>query len=69
MIDRKRQVDLNKLSDETLDSVAEQIGKKVNEILNKAYKECDEILKIYGLKLNIGYEIVEISKETKEVKE
>ena len=65
MIDRKKKVDLEKMTIETLDETSKQLGNKVNLILMEALEKSNAILNIYGLKLEMGWEITPISTDTK----
>ena len=59
---RKRKINLNSLSKEQVDSLSSDLGKEVAKIMDKANKECNKMLNIYGLQSQIGYEIKEVEK-------
>jgi len=65
MIDRPKKIDLEKMAIETLDETSKQLGNKINLILKNALKESNAILNIYGLKLEMGWEIKPVSSDTK----
>ena len=58
MIDRKRKVDIEKIDNENIDSLSNQLGEKVKIIVDKAIKDVNKILNIYGLqaKMQIALE-------------
>lgn len=45
------------MSPEALDNLAAQAGAKINEILQKAKRDCDKLLSKMGLELDLGYEL------------
>lgn len=53
----KRKTNLEAMSPEAIDSLAEQAGVKINEILQKAKRDCDKLLSKMGLELDLGYEL------------
>lgn len=62
---RKRKIDLENLSPEQADKLAKQIGDEIAKIMDEANTKCNEMLRIYGLQTEIGYEIVQIAENTK----
>jgi hypothetical protein len=55
-MERIRKVDVNSLKSEDIDNLSNQISEKVNEIMatvNKATKEANKLLNIYGMHINI----------------
>jgi len=53
----KRKANLEAMSPEALDNLAAQAGTKINEILQKAKRDCDKLLSKMGLELDLGYEL------------
>jgi hypothetical protein len=53
----KRKANLEAMSPEALDNLAAQAGAKINEILQKAKRDCDKLLSKMGLELDLGYEL------------
>lgn len=60
---RKRQVDLTSLSNDQADQLAKQIGVEIAKIMDEANNKCNDMLKIYGLQTQIGYEITQLDKK------
>ncbi len=56
-MERERKVNVDSLASEQIETAAETLGKRVNKILEDAKAEADKILGIYGLQLDLGYEI------------
>jgi hypothetical protein len=54
---RERKVDISAMSVEQVDLIAQNLGVKVNEILQKAKDEAEKYLKVYGLTLDLSYNI------------
>jgi len=54
---RERKVDISAMSVEQVDLIAQNLGVKVNEILLKAKDEAEKYLKVYGLALDLSYNI------------
>lgn len=54
---RERKVDISAMSVEQVDLIAQNLGVKVNEILLKAKDEAEKYLKVYGLTLDLCYNI------------
>lgn len=52
-----RKTNLEAMSEESLDSLAAQVGEKISEILSAAKADCDKVLTRMGLTINLGYEI------------
>jgi len=63
MIDRKRKVDVEKLDDEQIEVVQDQVSAKIREITDKAVKDANKILAIYGLSCKMQIKIEESDKE------
>lgn len=55
MIERVRKVDVEKMSEEQLERAVELVGAKLAQICEKAAKEANDILKIYGLYTEIQF--------------
>jgi hypothetical protein len=55
-----KQVDINTLSEEQLDSITEKLGKKINNILLKDQEKINKMLLEYGLKIEMGFDIKQI---------
>jgi hypothetical protein len=55
---RKRQVDVEKMDDQTLEKTQAELSKKVMEIVDKACEDANKLLNIYGLqaKMQIALE-------------
>jgi hypothetical protein len=53
----ERKTNLEAMDLQMIDSLAEQTGTKLSEILNNAKVECDKVLARMGLTINLGYEI------------
>lgn len=58
--ERVRSVDLESMSDEQKDLIAEQFGKFVQETIVTALNKLKEAAKIYGLDAHLMYEITPI---------
>ena len=67
--DRKRSVDLNKLSVEQAEEISNQLGEKIKQICDKACEEANRLLTIYSMtaKMQIVVQPVEIIQEEKPV--
>lgn len=63
---RKRNVDIQKLDNETLDNLSIQIGEKVKDIIDNAIVEANKILNIYGMEAKMEVVIKEKEKVTLE---
>jgi len=61
----KRKANLEAMSPEAVDNLAEQAGIKINEILQKAKRDCDKLLSKMGLELDLGYELKSKSEDHK----
>lgn len=57
--DRIRKVDINKLSQEAINRLQDDLGKKIGKILDEAKLEADSLLNIYGCEIELGYEVKE----------
>lgn len=55
ILERKRQVDLEKLSDDQADLLAQQIGLKIAKEFSDVTEKCRKLLKIYGLDIKLTY--------------
>ena len=55
--DRIRKVDVNTLPIEQVEDISKQLGETVNTRLHSVKTELDQILKIYGLKIDINFQI------------
>lgn len=53
--ERKRKVDIEKLTPESVDEISQQLGQKLKEIVEKAAKEANDLLGIYGLATKIVF--------------
>lgn len=53
--DRKRFVDVNKLTEEQFEKTMETVNRKLTEITERAVKEANEILNIYGLETKLQF--------------
>jgi len=53
--DRTRKVDVNKLSEEQFTRILEKVNVKLTEITEKAVREANEILNIYGLETKLQF--------------
>lgn len=60
---RKREVDVEKMGVEQVDQLSQKLGDKVSEILNKTCEECNRLLNIYGLEIEVNYNIKEKKKK------
>jgi hypothetical protein len=56
-IDRERKANLETMDPAQVDSTAVEMGKRITKILEEAKAEADRMLSIYGLQLDLGYEI------------
>lgn len=65
MRERKRNVDIEKVEDEKLEDLSNQIGEKVKNLVDNTILEVNKILAIYGMEAKM--EVVITEKE--EVKE
>lgn len=63
---RERKVDVEKLSIEQADILSQQIGKEIARIMDEANIKCNQILNIYGLQTQIGYQIKPLNEKTEE---
>lgn len=61
---RQRKVDVKKLTSEQVEKLQEQIGKELSKIFDEAGSKANQLLNIYGLQVQIGYEIKEVSENT-----
>lgn len=57
MIDRKREVNVEKMDAEQVTNLSQQIGEKISKILNQAVADANQFLSIYGLTIKVGYEM------------
>lgn len=57
MIDRKRRIDVNKLTNEQLAELEAKLSEKVSLIVNTAVKEANKYLNVYGLEARMHLEI------------
>lgn len=53
----KKDINLENMSAEAIENLAEQVGIKINAILLKAKKDCNKLLNNMGLDIELGYEI------------
>lgn len=60
---RKRSLDINKLSVEEADRLSAQIGDKVTKITDEACAKANELLNIYGMKAIMQIVFEPINKE------
>jgi hypothetical protein len=49
-IDRKRKVDVDKLTEEQLQALIDQLGDKVRDMVDETCDRANVILKVYGLR-------------------
>jgi hypothetical protein len=56
-MERKRQIDPEKLSDEQIQQLSDQIGGKLREICDKACEEANRILSVYNMKARMQIEL------------
>ena len=66
MINRKRKIEVENLSTKEVEHLSEQLGEKVKTICEKAAKEANELLNIYGLKAQLQISIDEINSKKEE---
>lgn len=59
---RERSVDIDKVDEQQLDVIAEQLGNKINGMVDDLCSKANEMLKIYGLEAKMQIAIVK--KET-----
>jgi hypothetical protein len=45
------------MTPEAIENLADQAGKKINDILMRAKRDCDKLLNNMGLQLDLGYEL------------
>jgi hypothetical protein len=64
--DRKREIDVQKLTPEQADELSTQIGEKIRLICDKAVLDANRILNIYGMEAKMQIAISEIAKMAKE---
>lgn len=55
--DRKRSIDISKLTFEEADNLSAQIGAKVNEIAHEASNKINALLKIYGMSADFYFTV------------
>lgn len=70
--DRERKVNLEKLSEQSVDQISSELNKKVQKFMKETQKQREQIeqklqevnslLKIYGLNLIVGYEMKKLTK-------
>ena len=58
----KRFVDVEKLSEEQLKNIQENLVKKVTEIVDKACEDANKLLNIYGLQAKMKFALEEVEK-------
>jgi hypothetical protein len=56
-MERKRQIDPEKLSDEQIQQLSDQIGGKLREICDKACEEANRILSVYNMQARMQIEL------------
>ncbi len=61
---RKRSVDLKSLTIDQADRLGKQMGDEIAKIMDEANNKCNNMLNIYGLQTQIGYEIVQVPEKT-----
>ena len=49
ILNRKRNVDVSKLSEDQIDQLSEQIGEKVRMMIDDTCNKINDMLKIYGV--------------------
>lgn len=62
ILERKRSVDVTKLSEEEADRLSDQIGDKVRAMVDETCEKANKILGIYGLQAKIQVVIQEKEK-------
>jgi hypothetical protein len=63
--ERKRKVDVEKLSVEQAEKIGVELGNKLNEIVDEAVAKSNKILEVYGCKAIMQLEVKQIT-STKE---
>lgn len=58
--ERKRSIDIEKLSDEQVKTLYIQIGEKVKDICDKAVWSANRILNLYGMECKMAFQIRKI---------
>lgn len=53
----ERKLNVEALSEESVDNLAQQAGVKINDILMVAKEECNKLLSRLGLQLELSYEL------------
>lgn len=59
IINRRRNVDVNKLNDEQIQLVIDELSKKVNLYVDEAIQKANQVLNIYNLEAKMEIAIVE----------
>ena len=57
MNDRVRKIDVENLTIEKAEQLSKQLSGTIETRLNSIQKELDQMLKIYGLKIEIGFQV------------
>lgn len=69
---RKRQVDVEKLTSKQADELSEQLGVEIAKILDDASDKCNKLLNIYGMTVLLEHKYVkneDAEKIKKEIRE
>ena len=66
---RRRKVNVENMSDESLKKLEEEIGKRVSAIWQEAAEKANELLNIYGLEVLVNYKLRPKTSEEKTKKE
>lgn len=64
-MERVRKVDVEKLPPEQIESISQQIGQAINDIVAKSAADIDRIASIYGLKAKFHLELTPLNSPEK----
>ena len=64
---RERRVDVEKLEESQVDALSEQIGKRLQSLIDEAVNEANRIVKVYGLEAKMQFSIKPVQKGEKKV--
>jgi hypothetical protein len=67
-MERKRSIDVNKLSIEEVDLLSEQLGNKIREICDKTVEDINRLVSIYGMKAKFSVTLAPSSEKDSEEK-
>lgn len=65
---RKRKIDVEKMTNEQVERLGVELGKKIADIMDEANYKCSKLLDIYGLETKISYSLVKKKKTSKKPK-